>query len=97
MASTIQVRVDDELKSKSDQLFKDLGTDTTSAIRMFLTQAVANNGFPFEIKRVEHNPYAAMSEDMLLGKLEKARASASQGHYKSTDVVIADMREKYGL
>ena len=57
MASTIQVRVDDELKSKSDQLFKDLGTDTTSAIRMFLTQAVANNGFPFEIKRVElYNP-----------------------------------------
>ena len=26
MASTIQVRVEDELKSKSDALFKDLGT-----------------------------------------------------------------------
>ena len=39
MASTIQIRVDDDLKNKSDQLFKDLGTDTTSAIRMFLTQA----------------------------------------------------------
>ena len=51
MASTIQIRVDDDLKNKSDQLFKDLGTDTTSAIRMFLTQAVAYNGFPFEIKR----------------------------------------------
>ena len=38
MASTIQIRVDDDLKNKSDQLFKDLGTDTTSAIRMFLTQ-----------------------------------------------------------
>ena len=48
MASTIQVRVEDELKSKSDALFKDLGTDTTTAIRMFLTQAVATNGFPFE-------------------------------------------------
>ena len=35
MASTIQVRVDDELKIKSDRLFKDLGTDTTTAIRMF--------------------------------------------------------------
>ena len=69
MASTIQVRVDDELKSKSDQLFKDLGTDTTSAIRMFLTQAVANNGLPFEIKWVEHNPYTAMSEEMMLEKL----------------------------
>ena len=35
MASTIQVRVDDDLKSKSDRLFKELGTDTTSAIRIF--------------------------------------------------------------
>lgn len=97
MASTIQVRVDDELKSKSDQLFKDLGTDTTSAIRMFLTQAVANNGFPFEIKRVEHNPYAVMSEELLLKKLERSRVSASQGNYKSADDVIADVRERYGL
>lgn len=97
MASTIQVRVDDELKSKSDQLFKDLGTDTTSAIRMFLTQAVANNGFPFEIKRVEHNPYAAMSEEMLLEKLERSRVSVSQGNYRPADSVISDMREKYGI
>ena len=43
MASTIQIRVDDDLKNKSDQLFKDLGTDTTSAIRMFLTQASSLN------------------------------------------------------
>ena len=93
MASTIQVRVDDELKSKSDQLFKELGTDTTSAIRIFLTQAVANNGFPFEIKRVEHNPYAAMSEKMMLEKLEQSRVSASKGNYRSADAVIADMRE----
>lgn len=97
MASTIQVRVDDELKSKSDQLFKDLGTDTTSAIRMFLTQAVANNGFPFEIKKAVHNPYSAMTEEMLMEKLERARISASQGNYKSADAVIAGMREKYGI
>lgn len=49
--STIQVRVDDDLKSKADALFKELGTDTTSAIRMFLTQAVAYDGIPFEIKK----------------------------------------------
>ena len=35
MASTIQVRVEDELKSKADALFKDLGTDTTTAISIF--------------------------------------------------------------
>lgn len=93
MASTIQVRVEDELKSKSDALFKDLGTDTTTAIRMFLTQAVATNGFPFEIKR-QTNPYAPMTEKEMLAKLEKSR---EQGMFRDADCVISDMRAKYGI
>lgn len=95
MASTIQVRVDDELKSKSDALFKDLGTDTTTAIRIFLTQAVAANGFPFEIKRQTRlNPYTPMTEKEMLVKLEKSR---EQGMFRDVDDVISDMRSKYGL
>lgn len=95
MASTIQVRVEDELKSKSDALFKDLGTDTTTAISIFLTQAVATNGFPFEIKRqIESNPYAPMTEAEMLAKLEKSR---EQGMFRDADLVVSDMRLKYGL
>ena len=95
MATTIQVRVEDELKKKSDVLFKDLGTDTTTAIRIFLTQAVATNGFPFEIKRrTETNPYAPMTEKEMLAKLKKSR---EQGMFRDADDVISDMRSKYGL
>ena len=96
MASTIQVRVDDDLKTKSDSLFKDLGTDTTTAIRMFLTQAVAVNGFPFEIKKhtATANPYAPMTEEEMLTKLNKSR---ERGKYRDADEVISDMRAKYGL
>lgn len=95
MASTSQVRVEDELKSKSDALFKDLGTYTTTAIRIFLTQAVATNGFPFEIKRqAESNPYAPMAESEMLAKLEKSR---EQGMFREADLVVSDMRLKYGL
>ena len=97
MASTIQVRVDDELKAKSDELFKDLGTDTTTAIRMFLKQALAVNGFPFEIKRASVNPYEALSETEMLEKLEKSREHAAQGMYKDATDVSRDMRVKYGL
>ena len=97
MASTIQVRVDDELKEKSDQLFKELGTDTTSAIRMFLIQAVANNGFPFEIKRVTADPYARMTEEELLKKLERARRTAEAGEYSTAEDMLSDMRGRYGL
>lgn len=97
MASTIQIRVDDELKKQSDQLFKDLGTDTTTAIRIFLTQALAVNGFPFEIKRKSTNPYEALSETEILDKLEKSREHAAHGMYRSVDEVACDMRNRYGL
>jgi DNA-damage-inducible protein J len=97
MASTIQLRVDDDLKKKSDELFKDLGTDTTTAIRMFLTQALAVNGFPFEVKRVSPNPYVQLSESEMLEKLEKSREHASKGMVKEASDVSRDMRAKYGL
>ena len=55
MASTIQVRVEDELKSKSD---------------------------------------APMPEAEMLAKLEKSR---EQGMFRDADLVVSDMRLKYGL
>ena len=97
MSSTIQIRVDDDLKQKSDMLFRELGTDTTSAVRIFLTQAVAYNGFPFEIRKTTANPYAAISEEEILQMLERSRKHASQGKVRDADEVIADMRAKYGL
>ena len=93
MASTIQIRVEEELKSKSDALLKDLGTDTTTAIKMFLTQAIAANGFPFEIKRqVESNPYASITEKEIIAKLKKSR---EQEMFRNADDVISDMRSKH--
>ena len=99
MASTIQVRVDDDLKMKADKLFKDLGTDMTTAIRMFLTQAVSNNGFPFEIKRnvTGYNPYTPMTEEEMLMKLETSRKHADQGKYRNANDAVSNMRTKYGL
>lgn len=97
MASTIQLRVDDELKLKSDELFKELGTDTTTAIRIFLTQAIAVNGFPFEIKRANTNPYGALSEIEIMEKLEKSRTSVARGMYREATEVSNDIRKKYGI
>lgn len=97
MASTIQVRVDDELKRKSDSLFKDLGTDTTTAIRIFSdNRQQAANGFPFEIKR-SNNIYQSMSEEDVLKRLEDARKHAEQGACIDADAFVADMRTKYGI
>ncbi len=97
MATTIQVRVDDELKMKSDELFKELGTDTTTAIRIFLTQALAVNGFPFEIKRPATSPFKMLTEDEVLEKLKSSYEHAEQGKFREAGDVIQNMRKRYGL
>ena len=79
--STIQVRVDDDLKSKADALFKELGTDTTSAIRMFLTQAVAYDGIPFEIKKFNKTKeMKIMTEDEASARCTACRTGHPAGH-----------------
>lgn len=95
--STIQVRVDDDLKSKADALFKELGTDTTSAIRMFLTQAVAYDGIPFEIKKINKKEMKIMTEDEFLNRLASSRAQSKEGKVIDADIAIDSIRNKYGL
>ncbi|GHV77779.1 acyl-CoA--6-aminopenicillanic acid acyl transferase [Spirochaetia bacterium] len=51
MSTTIQVRVDDELKAAADTLYASMGFDTSTAIRMFLTASLQENGIPFALKR----------------------------------------------
>ena len=60
MSRTIQLRVDDFLKSAADELFASLGLDTSTAIRMFLTMAVETGGIPFEVK----NPNLSLRQAM---------------------------------
>lgn len=64
MATTnINVRVDTELKKNAEELFSDLGLNMSTAITIFLKNAVSSDGIPFEIKRKPNETtIAALSE-----------------------------------
>jgi DNA-damage-inducible protein J len=51
MAKTIQIRVDDTLKTNIEELFSSLGLDISTAVRMFFSAALREQGMPFEIRR----------------------------------------------
>lgn len=46
--ATLQTRVNDDLKTQADALFKEMGITTTEAIRMFLAQCINQGGLPFQ-------------------------------------------------
>ncbi len=48
-SAIVQVRVEPALKQKADALFRNIGLDTTTAVRLFFTQSILRGNIPFEI------------------------------------------------
>lgn len=50
MASTIlQVRMDENLKKETSEIFHNLGLDMSTAVRLFLNRVVICQGLPFKM------------------------------------------------
>ena len=49
--TTLTIRTNKELKDKAQELFRELGMDTSTAVNVFLRQAVRENRIPFEVTR----------------------------------------------
>ena len=49
-AVSFSVRINRQLKDESEVLFRSLGLDLTSAIQVFLKQAVIAGGLPFDVR-----------------------------------------------
>jgi len=47
--ANINVRVDGNVKEQAQDVFAALGMDMTTAINIFLRQAIRKNGIPFEL------------------------------------------------
>lgn len=44
------IRIDSDLKEQCESLYRELGTDLTTAIHVFLRQSLRVGGFPFEVR-----------------------------------------------
>lgn len=57
MASTVlQVRIDESLRNKTEEIFKRLGLNMSTAVRLFLNRVVVENGIPFPMNITEQEP-----------------------------------------
>lgn len=50
MTTSVNIRVESEVKRKAQELFAALGLDMTTATNIFLRQAIAENGFGFRVR-----------------------------------------------
>ena len=80
---TLNLRVDDTVKSAADEILKRLGIPMSTAIDMFLNQIILTGGIPFDVSLPEAPQRVNvdfMSEEELFGKLITSLEDAKAGN-----------------
>lgn len=49
-ATTMNIRVNKEVKDEAKMIFAELGMDLTTAVNIFLRQSIREHGIPFNLK-----------------------------------------------
>ena len=65
MTTTISARIDAKKKKETEELFAEFGMSLSTAVNLFINEAIAYQGIPFEIRRRdarERETLAAMAE-----------------------------------
>lgn len=62
--TSMTIRMNKEVKKEAQKIFNSLGMDMTTAVNVFLRQAIYHRGFPFDVRLEEPNEttYAAMEK-----------------------------------
>ena len=53
--TVINMRINQELKQKTESILSELGLNMSQAIDLFLNQVIQHNGLPFEIKKANQD------------------------------------------
>jgi len=68
--TNINIRVENDVKNKAQAIFSALGLDMTSAINIFLRQAIRTNGIPFDL--IAEPPQKTPEYVCMKGKTQEA-------------------------
>ncbi|MCL2709043.1 MAG: type II toxin-antitoxin system RelB/DinJ family antitoxin [Defluviitaleaceae bacterium] len=63
----VNIRIDDEIKNEGERLFREMGLSFSSAVSMFISQAIREKAIPFRVTANKANNLTLASE-MALAK-----------------------------
>ncbi len=78
-STTLQIRLDADLRHEADELFSAAGLDLSSAVRLFLRQSVIRRRLPFEV--IGADPfYSEANQRALADSIRSIERGEAQPH-----------------
>ena len=90
MDATLQIRIDSELKTEVEELYRSLGTSFAEAVRMFAQQSLREGGMPF---RPTLKSWEDMTAQEIDAKLAQSEADIAAGRVRTQAELDARMKE----
>ena len=76
----VNIRIDDELKIRADNIFEELGLNMTTAFTMFIRQTIRQGGIPFEITTRTDPFYSEENMKVLRQSIKEANEGKLTAH-----------------
>lgn len=92
MDATLQIRMDKELKSQVEALYRGMGTSFAEAVRIFAQQSLREGGMPF---RPSLKNWDELSQQEVDKKLAASMKEASSGQVYTQDQMDAIVMERF--
>jgi DNA-damage-inducible protein J len=73
----LNIRIDDALKKQADSLFEELGMNMSTAVTVFIREALRQRGIPFPVS-IEQDPFYHRENKKWL---EESMEQGRQGRY----------------
>jgi len=76
----VNIRIDDDLKVRADNIFDELGLNMTTAFNIFIRQTIRQGGIPFEITTRKDPFYSAENMKVLRKSIQEAEEGKLTAH-----------------
>lgn len=93
MDSTMQIRMDSELKTEVEALYRGMGTSFAEAVRMFARQSLIVGGMPF---RPSVKTWDELTSDEIDERLARSEEDIAGGRIRSQVQLDRMIKERFG-
>jgi DNA-damage-inducible protein J len=90
--TNLNIRIDKELKTRADKVFNELGMNLTTAVTVFVRQAVREGKIPFEISLRANGLNSGEIAERGRGALRSLRAEAAERGFLSDAEIESEIQ-----
>lgn len=97
MKTSVNIKMDENVRDEARQLLKKMGLDLTTAINMFLLTVIREQSIPFTVSAQNYNFLKENFQLEMWKAIEKSENDILQGKTKNINIAMEELKVKYGL